>query len=176
MAPTDVHVERIRDELLRAGVTAYGIIKFSSNYLPEIIHEDEHVIAAVYGRYREGRGLLSFSEGMLVATSLRIVFLDHKPGFTTVDEIGYDLIAGIKHSHAGPFASVTVHTWIGDFTIRFAKPSCAERFVHYVETRRLETPVDTSYSADQQSKEILRRKASYIGETYGPLGRRIRKF
>jgi len=135
MAPSDAHTARIKQELRDAGITGFGVLRFSYRYLPQIIHEGEHIEAAVYGRYREGGGLLNFSEGMLVATSHRIIFLDHKPGYTTQDELGYDLVIGIRHSAAGPFSAVTVHTRIGDFTIRFCKHGQAERFVQYVETR-----------------------------------------
>jgi hypothetical protein len=147
MAPSLAHTERIRRELRNAGLTSFGMLRFSCRHLPEIIHEDEHIEAAAYGRYREGGGLLNFSEGILVATSHRIIFLDHKPGYTTLDEVGYDLVAGIKYSTAGMFSAVTVHTRIGDFTIRFAKPSCVENLVHYVEARRLEPTNKSSRAA-----------------------------
>jgi len=140
MAPSEAHTERIKQELRDAGITSFGRLRFSCRHLPQVIHEDEHIMAAIYGRYREGGGFLSLSEGVLVATSHRIIFLDHKPGYTKLDELGYDLVVGIRHSKAGPFSAVTIHTRIGDFTIRFCKHAQAEQFVHYVETRgRLET-------------------------------------
>lgn len=149
MAPSRTHTERIKQELREVGITSFGMLRFSCRHLPEIIHEEEHIKAAVYGRYREGGGLLNFSEGMLVATSHRIIFLDHKPGYTTLDELGYDLVVGIRHSTAGPFSAVTVHTRIGDFTIRFGRRAQAERFVHYVETRRLEATTNGRHIAGQ---------------------------
>lgn len=132
------HTERIHHELHDAGVTRFGMMKFANRFLPNIIHSDEHIHATVYGRYREGSGLLSFSEGMLVATNLRVIFLDHKPGYTHMDEIGYDVVSGVNISTSGLFSSITLYTKIANFTVRFANPHCASLFANYVEKRRLE--------------------------------------
>jgi hypothetical protein len=80
------HEERIKQELTVAGVTNYGFRKFAVHYLPKIIHNNEHVGGIVYGRYTPKKGGNKWNEGMLIATNLRIIFLDHKPGFTDTDE------------------------------------------------------------------------------------------
>ena len=134
----DVHARRIQDELREAGATMYGLAKFSSQYLYRLIHANEHIRGIVYGRYRGGKGLLKFNEGMLVATDRRIIFLDYKPGFTSVEEIAYRAISGIDYVAAGPFSSVTLHTRIGSFTIRYANATCIRTFAAYVGGRQIE--------------------------------------
>lgn len=138
MQLTKSHQERVQKELRQAGMTKMGIIRFASTYLPNVIQEEEHIEAVVYGRYSSGTGLLKYSEGMLIATNERIIFLDHKPGFTSMDELTYDMVAGLKQTAAGLFASITLHTRIGDYTIRFANRRCLGKFARYVEIRRLE--------------------------------------
>lgn len=130
------HEKRIRQELLAAGVTKYGMKKFAIKYLPKVIHENEHIKGIVYGRYSV-KGGTGFYEGTLVATDLRVIFLDHKPGYTKKDIITYDVVSGIKTTTA-IFSAVTLHTRLGDFTIRFANPKCAGIFKKYIEIRRLE--------------------------------------
>lgn len=131
------HEKRIKQELKAAGVTWYGMTKFAVRYLPRFIHEDEHVKAIVYGRYGDKTGSIKLNEGTLIATNLRIIFLDHKPGYTAIDEFSYDVVAGINLTVA-VFSAITLHTRTGDYRIRFANSVCAEKFLHYVEERRLE--------------------------------------
>jgi len=138
MTKSDEHTQRIATELKAAGASSYGAIKFASRYLPTVIHPDEHVMAAVYGRYDEGGGLLSLSAGMLVATEKRVIFLDHKPGFTSMDEITYDVVSGVKKVSSTLASTLTLHTRVGDYVIRFANASGSDKFIHYIETRRVE--------------------------------------
>lgn len=134
------HTERIKQELTRAGVTSYALGKFNSRYLPKVLHEGEHVMAVVYGRHREDSGFLRWVDRMLVATDRRVISLNHKPGYTDIDEFTYDVVAGVETSTAGPFTAVTLSTRVHNITIRFVKPNCAEHFAHYIEIRRLEQP------------------------------------
>ncbi len=124
-------------ELKAAGVTRYGMKKFAVKYLPKIIHEKEHVHGVIYGRYADNEGSLTLNEGVLVATDKKIIFVDHKPGFTNTDEITYDVVSGIKKTTA-LFSAVSLHTRLGDYSFRFINPKCANTFVAYVEKKRLE--------------------------------------
>lgn len=128
---------RIRQELKQAGTSNYGLKKFGMRYIIGQIREDEHIHGVVYGRYQSGPGLLVFTEGMLVATDLRVIFLDHKPGFTDLDEITYDMVGGVRHVKYGPFNTVTLHTRMGDFSVSYANLKCSKIFTEYVESRRI---------------------------------------
>lgn len=156
------HNERIKGELKAAGATSFGMSKFASKFLPSIIHDDEHVKAIVYGRYRESSGMLSLSSGMLVATERRVIFLDHKPGYTSVDEISYEVVAGVRETSAGLFSTVTLHTRVADYTIRYANPKGIQKFIHYIESRKLETADGYAAVTDverKQPKQISEPKA-----------------
>lgn len=132
--------QRLRHELKKAGVTRYGMRKFAMHYLPKLIHGEEHIGGVVYGRYTDKQSGNKWNEGLLIATNLRIIFLDHKPGFTATDEISYRAISGVNLTTA-VFSAVTLHTRLGDYQIRFVNTKCADIFVHFVEGRQLE---DTS--------------------------------
>ncbi len=134
------HKKRIDQELKAVGVTSFGMKKFAVRYLPKLIHENEHIGGVVYGRYVGKNGGVALNEGMLVATNLRVIFLDHKPGYTEEDEISYDVVSGINRTTA-IFSAVTLHTRLGDYTIRFANSKCAEIFVRYVEEIQLEKKI-----------------------------------
>ena len=54
------HIKRINDELKKAGAAWYDMILPETKYLPYVIHLNERLKAAVYGRYKQ-RG--RFGEG-----------------------------------------------------------------------------------------------------------------
>lgn len=137
MVEQTLEASRIRQELRQAGMTDYGLMKFGTRYIMQMIHEDEHIHGIVYGRYRSGDGVLALTEGMLVATDRRVMFIDHKPGFTDFEEITYDMVGGVRHQKFGPFNTVTLHTRMGDFIVSYTNARCSEIFTEYIESRRI---------------------------------------
>ncbi len=148
--PSEQHVKTVNAALKEAGMTKYGMMKFATRYLPRVIHEGEQIKGVVYGRYGRDAKIGGF-EGMLVATNLRVLFVDHKPGYTSVDEVAYDSVSGVETSYAGIFTALTLHTKIGNFTIRYANKKCVNKFVDYVESRRLETTRQPAYQGSYQA-------------------------
>ncbi len=136
--PTVLKGVRIRQDLVRAGMTPYGLRKFNTRYLPSIIQDDEFINGVIYGRVREGPGLLNFVDRMIVATNLRVISFNHKPGYNDITEYTYDVIGGVDSSTAWLFTAVSLSTKVGNTTIRFLNRRCADIFVDYVERRRLE--------------------------------------
>ena len=131
------HQERVREELRAAGVSRFGLHKFTSHYIPYVIGNKEHIKAVVFGRQREVEGFFGVVGGALVATDTRIVYIDHRPGYTTMDEISYGVVSGVNVTQAGPYASLTLYTKIGNYHLSFAKPYCTMRFARYIEMRRV---------------------------------------
>lgn len=129
------HAERIRDELREVGATFVDLLLPETRSLPFIIHTDEHIRGAVYGRSKDGIGIL-------VATDRRIIFLDKKLLFMKFDEITYDVVSGISMGFAGLFGTLTLHTRIGDFTLKTLNQKCASNFVEYIETARLDRLIE----------------------------------
>jgi hypothetical protein len=133
---SDSHTDQVREELKAAGMSRFGMMKFAAHYLPRVIHDDEHIRAVVNGRHKDD-AIQGTNEAILVATDKRIIFLDHKPGYTSMDELAYDAVAGLNVSQAGFFAAITLYTRMVNYTVRFANKTCAHRFAEYVEKRRL---------------------------------------
>lgn len=125
------HEERIRSELKKAGVTAYGLLKSESRYLPRLIHEDETIKGVVYGRVEAG-------SAMLIATDKRILFIDRKPLFAISDELTYEVVIGIGCDTQAAFAHITLHTRLGDYQVRYVNKKAAKIFTAYIEQARIE--------------------------------------
>lgn len=141
----DEHKKRVINELKKAGVTKYGLLHSESRYLPQIIHEDEHIGGVVYGRY-------GIDFVMLVATDKRAIYLMKKPFYSKVDELTYDVVSGVKNSSTVLFSTVTLHTKVNDYIIKFVNPTCANRFVKFIEERRVKKD---GYKQDQTQPTTL---------------------
>ena len=128
------HTNRIREELKSVGLKYYGLHKLESYYLPKVIHPNEHIHGAVHGKAPDG-------SAMLVATDHRVLFVDKKFLFARTDEVTYDVIGGVTMSSVGPLATVTLHTRLGDFSIRTMNIKAAQVFVDYIEVHCLEHEV-----------------------------------
>lgn len=126
------HVNRVREELKKAGVGAVGFKTSESKEIAKIINDDEHIGGVVYGRYENGIA-------WLVATDQRVLFIDKKPLFTTSDELTYDVVSGVKSTQAGPFTGIILHTRVADYAMRYVSPKCARIFVKFIEKRRLKS-------------------------------------
>ncbi len=126
------HKKRVKEELIKAGVTGYGLLKQESRYLHNLIHEDERIDGVIYGQYD------NHESAMMVATNKRIIFLDRKPFFTSSDELTYDIISGVRQNSSGLQTAVTLHTRLGDYTFRYVNPKAAHIFVTAIEKNRVE--------------------------------------
>jgi hypothetical protein len=124
------HTARINAELRAGGAVAYNMWLPETHYLPHIIRDDEHIMGTVYGRYKDGRGVL-------VATDQRIIFLDKKPLFMHNDDIAYDIVSGLTRTRIGPIGTVTLRTREGSYKIRTFNQKNAKNFVEHIETKYL---------------------------------------
>ena len=129
------HVKRVTEELKKAGISPLALYRLTSAHVPRIVHEDERIEAAVYGRKKESEGIFGIIEGMLIATDRRIIFIDYRPGFTTMDDISYDVVAGVNLSTALFTASVTLYTRIANYHLSHVSLKSAQRFTDFIENR-----------------------------------------
>ncbi len=136
----ETQAQRIRAELKAVGVGMVGLHTPESKALAKLLHADEHIHGVVYGRYTD-------SLSWLVATDQRVLFVDRKPLYSTTDELSYDTVTGVKMTRAGLFVSVVLHTKIDNYSVRFVSPKCANIFVKYIESRRLESSETTPSAA-----------------------------
>lgn len=142
---TRSHRERIIEELTAAGVTWYGRKKPESRYLPNLIHENEHIMGVVYGNSEVG-------SVMLVATNRRVIYLDKKLFFVNEDELTYDVVSGVRHWHGGFMTTVTLHSRIRDYTINTINDAAADKFVAYIENRCLEHALNAAQDSRSASQ------------------------
>ncbi len=124
-------IERIQQELKNVGAGRIALRTPEAHELANILHQDERIGGVVYGRYTNGLA-------WLIATDKRVIFMDKKPLHKTMDELSYDVISGVRNMKAGPTTSITLHTRLGDYNIKYVSIKCAEIFTKYIETRKVE--------------------------------------
>lgn len=123
--------QRIRKELKAAGAVAYDLHLPETQYLPNLLHPDEHIKGSVYGKYKAGRGAL-------IATDQRVLFVDKKPLFLHYDELSFLVIGGVTFTKSGFVGRVTLHTRLGDYSLRTLNLKNAANFVNYIEKQCLQ--------------------------------------
>ncbi|MDL2341668.1 MAG: PH domain-containing protein [Patescibacteria group bacterium] len=124
--------DQVFAELRVAGANRYDMKLPETYYMPTVIKADEHVMAAVYGKYELGRGVL-------VATDSRVLFIDRKPLFVRCDEIGFGMIGGVSHSRVTLAAILTMHTRLGAYKLRTFNHKAVKNFVDYIDQVCLQT-------------------------------------
>lgn len=129
------HRQRIIQELKNLGVSKLALATTESHYLPSIIHENEHIGGVAYGYHPDGFA-------MLIATDLRVIFLDKKPLFSKEEELTYDVISGVSYGHVAFSSTITLHTRVRDYPIQTFNDTSARIFVEYIESRCLENQSD----------------------------------
>lgn len=139
------HRLRIKQELVDAGLNKLGFMYGETRYLPRIIHDDEHIEAAVTGRGRTGRA-------MLIATDKRAIYLDKKPLFIKADELTYYVVSGVTFSQSILIAKITLHTRMGDYSLRTTNVAAARQFRDFIESRCLEQDYTKKEGNDYLSK------------------------
>lgn len=147
-AVSSKHGERVKKELLKAGVTKYGLLKGEARHLPAIIKQGERIHGVVYGRTENG-------SAMIVATDKRVLYLDHRILFSKSDELSYDVVSGVSHNEQAGYAGIVLHTRLGDFRLRFVNLTCAKRFVKYIEQRQIITEQEEQIKQKQKDEVLL---------------------
>lgn len=135
---------RVKTELRQRGAVAYDLLLPEAHHLSFIIHEDEHIMGSVFGRYvRETPG-----RAALIATDQRVLFLDKKPFYLHCDELTYMIIGGVTYTRTAMVGYVTLHTRLGDFKLRTFNQKNAANFVDYIEARCLQSNASQGLSYD----------------------------
>lgn len=83
-----VTLRQVEEQLERLGCNFKFVGRAEIRELPAILFPEEHIAGAVNGRYQGGGALL-------VVTNLRLLLIDRKPFFLTIEDIRFDMIAEI---------------------------------------------------------------------------------
>lgn len=83
-----VTLRHVEEQLERIGCNFKYVGRAEIRELPAILMPEEQIAGAVNGRYAGGGALL-------VATNFRLLLIDRKPFFLTIEDIRFDMVAEI---------------------------------------------------------------------------------
>ena len=99
--------------------------------LPKIMREGEILQLIVFGRYDGGTALLC-------ATNYRILLIDKKPMFLTVEDIRYDMVAEVDFAHYFLGATMHVRSFSKDFKFKSFRQIELRKFTSHIQNRVME--------------------------------------
>ena len=157
MKTAQTKVARIRQELIEAGVTPYGMSKSEAKSLYDYLGDNEHVVAVVYGQV-EG------SSAMMVASDRRLVFLDIRALHIVEDEASYYSFGDISVDEGVAFSKVEIRTKPRNYSFRMVNKRCARRFLNAME--RL--AIDPAYMRTEAPENVKTTKTSSKTKSLDP--------
>lgn len=87
-----VHPDEVGNQLKRIGAKSLFWCRAEIRELPKILFEAEQVQQIVTGRYEAGFALFC-------ATDHRILLIDKKPFYLTLEDIRYDMVSDVQFNH-----------------------------------------------------------------------------
>lgn len=131
MADLETRRRYVQKRLRQVGMSELEMRRAEARYLPNLIHNSEEIGACLSGRGIPGHF-------MIIATERRVIVLDCKPFFNNVEDITYDAISGVSMLSVSFMATVTLHTKIGDYTVKTPNLRAAKLFKRFIDRRCIE--------------------------------------
>jgi hypothetical protein len=99
--------------------------------LPKIMREGEMIQLMVFGRYEGGTAILC-------ATNYRILLVDKKPMFLTVEDIRYDMVAEVDFAHYFFGATMHLRSFSKDFKFKSFRKIELRKFTTHIQNKVME--------------------------------------
>lgn len=105
-----VRTEDVTEQLKRIGVNFQFFGAAELRELPNILFDGEQIEHVVRGRYEGGWAVL-------VGTDKRVLLIDKKPFYLTIEDMRYDMIADVEFNHR--MVDATIRLGTVNKTLRF---------------------------------------------------------
>lgn len=105
-----VRTEDVEQQLKRIGVNFQFFCRPELRELPHILFDNEQIEHVVRGRYEGGWAVLC-------ATNQRVLLIDKKPFYLTIEDMRYDMIADVEFNHR--LIDATIRLGTVNKTLRF---------------------------------------------------------
>lgn len=121
----------VKQQLDRLGVQFAFVGQAEANELPQILMEGEEVQHVIVGRYSGGFAIMC-------ATNLRLLLIDKKLFFLTVEDIRYDMIAELDYGHQLVGATIHIRSFSKDLKFQSFKKLKLREFTSFVQQKVME--------------------------------------
>jgi Bacterial PH domain len=127
----DLKVKHLEDQLKRIGCNFRFWGRAELKELADILLPDEIVEHCVNGQYERGFA-------MLVATNQRVLLIDKKPMYLSLEDVRFDMISEIDYNHRMLNATVFICTLNKALSFTAYNHGRLRKLFHYVQTQVME--------------------------------------
>lgn len=121
-----VALHRVDMMLARAGLLNKYWGRSAAKELCAILWDDEQIVSAVMGRYEAGWALL-------IATEHRLLLIDKKLWYLTIEDIRYDMLAEVDYSSGVIDAIIKFNTFNKSLAFRSMRQNRLRAMSYYVQ-------------------------------------------
>ncbi|GAC1387813.1 MAG: hypothetical protein NVS1B7_2530 [Candidatus Saccharimonadales bacterium] len=161
-----VHPNIVQKQLRQIGADFRHWGRGEAREIPQALMEGEALQVALMGRYSGGFA-------MLIATDQRILLIDKKPLYLTIEDIRYDMVAEVDYRHQ--LIDATVHICTLNKQLRFTSTRKPElrQLTNFIQVRvselrqhqqvmnnMMQSPQTAGVSPYNKSPLIMRRRVS----------------
>lgn len=172
-----VALHRVDMMLARAGLLNKYWGRSAAKELCAILWDDEQIVSAVMGRYEAGWALL-------IATEHRLLLIDKKLWYLTIEDIRYDMLAEVDYSSGVIDAIIKFNTFNKSLAFRSMRQNRLRAMSYYVQhqvrkSRQQNTPNAQSkvsmlaYNASADSAEATSQMPNPIGAASDMLAAKV---
>jgi hypothetical protein len=137
-----VSTEVVRRQIKNIGASLPFWYNPEIRELPRIMREGEIIQLMVFGRYEGGTAILC-------ATNYRILLVDKKPMFLTVEDIRYDMVAEVDFAHYFFGATMHLRSFSKDFKFKSFRQIELRKFTSHIQNKVME---QRSHAMEIESK------------------------
>lgn len=167
-----VSTDYVADQLRSIGVDFHLWGKAELRELNKILVENEGIKHCVKGRYEGGFAVL-------VATDRRLLLIDKKPFFLTLEDVRYDMISEIDYNHRLLEATLRVRTVSKTLVFNSARNNRLRELTAYTQDRMMLThkmPLPESVQENQVPNQLEYNLASQYVKPQLIMRRRVSRF
>lgn len=124
--------DRVKQQLQSIGADYQFLGQAEIRELPKVLFEDEYLKHVVFGRYSNGFALLC-------ATNQRVLLIDKKPMYLTLEDIRYDMISDMMFNHRLIDTSVMLGTVHKSITFMSYNQTRLRDLTTYVQKRVMDS-------------------------------------
>lgn len=150
--------EEVRQQLKAIGADYRFFGRYEIQELPKILFDDEYLIHVVFGRYTGGFALL-------VATNQRVLLIDKKPMYLTLEDIRYDMISDMVFNHRLLDTSVTLGTVHKSITFTGYNQDRLRQMTTFVQKRVMDSRRQQTYVPPQPMSGVFGEQEQALANT-----------
>jgi hypothetical protein len=140
-----IHNDEVKKQLVEIGATNLMWGRAELRELPKILFENERLRHVLNGRYEGGFAVLC-------ATDQRVILIDKKPFFLTLEDTRYEMISDVQFNHRLIDASIWIGTVHKRLTFRAYHHSKLRSLTNYIQEQVM---VSRGLQSQQSQSPVL---------------------